>query len=139
MTIPLFDTPGKKLTRTVVNAIINALNSVTDQLAGSGVTVATWAAVSWSSTTPTLNGSGPLIASITGVTQGVRLNFAVPFEDANDYACTCTCTLLQGSDTGYAQLAVKDTDYVEFIFRDDDGSGGYPFGADFTLTCNVTA
>lgn len=124
--IELETTAGMGVRRSKVNEIITVLNAISAKLDAGGVTLAAWATGSESGgSISNVNFGGGIIASVTAITQGIRVTFNDGvFIGDYDYAATCNVTPLEGSDTGYAMIVAQNNEYVEFVFRDDDGSGG---------------
>jgi len=125
---------GQKLKRSLVNLIINTLNAHDQALLTIAASNKSFVAVSFDGGgTPTIIQKAGNVASVSNPASNLRVTFTTPIEDKK-YSAVCTCTAVQGNDTGFAQLSVKEEEYVEFIFRTDDGSGNFPYFADVILT-----
>lgn len=115
---------GKPVTASKMNEVIAALNAIEVAVGDTGLTAVAWATGSESGGVISNVNKSTIIDSVVAISQGIRVTFVTEFDGDYDYAAVCTCSVLEGSDTGYAQVSFQDKAKVEFVFRDDDGSGG---------------
>jgi hypothetical protein len=116
---------GKPVTASKMNEVIAAINAIEVAIGSQGISATAWATGSESGGAIANLNHSEIIDDVTAITQGIRVTFVTDtFAGDFDYSAVCTVAALEGSDTGYAQVAFQDKTKVEFVFRDDDGSGG---------------
>jgi hypothetical protein len=129
---------GQAATDIKLNEMIDAINALTNVLANQGAVGFTW--VKFRPDTGVIEGQGPGIASVVNTGgQDIKITFDDGFfASADDYAAVASCSILAGNDSGFAVINSQQAEYVQFVFRTDDGTGGTPAVCNVLISWNLS-
>lgn len=119
MPIPTLDTPGQKLTRTLINLLISSVNSVLAALNdGGGLTETSWCRYSYDDDEIVGFGGG-IGFTVTMVGSNTRFTFDEPFDSEHDYCAQVTPNALGASNGDH--FIVQYATHVDYVFTTDGG------------------